>query len=54
MEDPPIGQEVEVTLAGGGSCLAYWKDGQWWIGVEDDPLDAPLNQSVVKWELRSE
>jgi len=54
LEDPPIGQEVIVTLADGGSCLAYWSDGQWWVGVANDPLDALLSQQVLSWRWRSD
>jgi hypothetical protein len=54
MGDPPLGQEVVVTLAEGGSCLAYWRDGQWWVGVEDDPLDALLEEEVTGWAWRTD
>jgi hypothetical protein len=49
MDEPPVGQNVVVTLAGGEFCLAYWNDGQWWVGVDDDPIDAPLGAEVTSW-----
>jgi hypothetical protein len=54
MEDPPIGQEVVVTLAGGGSCLAYWLDGQWRVGVENDSQDHRLEAEVISWAWRDD
>jgi hypothetical protein len=54
MEDPPLGQEVLVTLASGGFCLAYWQGGQWWVGVADDPADALLLEQVASWSWRTD
>jgi hypothetical protein len=51
MGDPPLGQNVVVTLTGGGTSLAYWDGEQWMIGVENDPLDAPLDAEVTSWQL---
>lgn len=46
---PPEGQNVLVTLADGSELLAYWSAGQWFVGVDDDPNDAPLEAEVVSW-----
>ena len=54
MDEPPVGQNVVVTLAGGEFCLAYWNDGQWWVGVDNNSIDALLNKSVVAWHWRTE
>jgi hypothetical protein len=48
---PPEGQNVIVTLQDGTEVMAYWRDGQWWVGVENDPLDAPLQGTVIDWRL---
>lgn len=45
---PPEGQNVVVTLVNGREDLAYWSEGQWWIGVENDPNDVVLD-GVVSW-----
>jgi hypothetical protein len=54
MDVPPVGQNVVVTLASGGVCLAYWSNGQWWVSVENDPVDALLSETVVEWQWRTE
>jgi hypothetical protein len=54
MEDPPIGQEVVVTLAGGGSCIAYWNGERWMQGVAYNPIDVPLDDEVVTWRWRGD
>lgn len=46
---PPEGQNVIVTLDDGTDVMAYWSAGQWWVGVENDPMDAPLQGVVVDW-----
>lgn len=48
---PPEGQNVIVTLTDGGEVYAYWSAGQWWVGVENDPIDAPLQGVVLSWRL---
>lgn len=49
---PPIGQNVEVTLASGSTLTAYWDGTQWWAGVQDDANDVPVaNGYVVDWTL---
>ena len=45
---PPECQNVIVTLADGSERYAYWNLGQWWVGVANDPNDAPL-ADVVSW-----
>lgn len=54
MEQPPIGQEVVVSLADGGEWLAIWNGIEWLVGVNDDPNDEPLNATVVDWRWRTE
>lgn len=54
MDELPIGQEVVVTLADGSSKLAYWFGGQWWEGVENDPVDALVTEEVISWRWRTE
>lgn len=46
---PPEGQNVIAELADGSHVLAYWSEGQWWVGVENDPQDAALTVAVVGW-----
>lgn len=46
---PSEGQNVLVTLADGSETLAYWYNGQWWVGVPDHPQDIPLTAEVVFW-----
>lgn len=48
---PPEGQNVTVTLSDGSEVLAYWAEGVWWVGIENDPNDAPLAGVVVSWRL---
>lgn len=45
---PPEEQNVVVTLEDGSETLAYWREDQWWIGQEDNPLDVVLD-GVVSW-----
>lgn len=45
---PPEGQNVVVTLVNGREELAYWSNQQWWIGIENDPVDVVLD-GVVSW-----
>lgn len=46
---PPEGQNVIVVLDDGTEEMAYWWEGQWWVGVENDPVDVPLTRTVVTW-----
>ena len=46
---PPVGQNVVVVLDDGTEVLAYWMDGVWWVGQENDPEDIPVNQGVQSW-----
>lgn len=46
---PPEGQNVLVTLVNSRETLAYWSEGQWWVGVENDPIDIVLD-GVVSWK----
>lgn len=47
---PPVGPTHEVTLANGSKFLANWDGLQWWMGVNEDPNDVPVNNSfVVSW-----
>jgi hypothetical protein len=50
---PPEGQNVLVTLADGSEFLAYWQDGQWWVGVEDNPSDTMLEDTIISWRWDS-
>ena len=49
MEYPNLGQNVTVTLADGTTCEAYWDGTTWMVGVDNDPLDAPLGKEVISW-----
>lgn len=53
MGDPPLGQNVVVTLADGGTSFAYWDGERWMVGVENDPQDAPLGAEVISWALNT-
>jgi hypothetical protein len=46
---PPVGQNVIATLANGEEILAYWLDGSWWVGVENNPEDSKVMEFVVSW-----
>lgn len=47
---PPIGEMVTLSLADGNTVEGYWDGLQWWTGLENDPVDAPiLNDFVVSW-----
>ena len=49
--NPPINQQVEVTLANGSVFVAMFDGLQWWMGVNDDPNDVPITNSfVVSWQ----
>lgn len=51
-ETPPIGQNVEVTLVNGTTCVALYDGAQWWVGVPDQDADIPLaNEFVVSWAI---
>jgi len=54
MDYPPIGLEVCVTLADTTVMLAYWKDGQWWQGIANDPKDWLVTADVVGWDWRTD
>lgn len=45
---PPEGQNVLVTLEDGREELAYFSEGQWWIGVANDSNDVVL-EGVISW-----
>lgn len=51
MGDPPLGQNVVVTLADGGTLLACWDGEKWMVGVEGNPQDEPLAGEAVSWSL---
>lgn len=47
---PPAGNTVDVTLANGSKFPATWDGLQFWVGVNDDPNDIPVNNDfVVSW-----
>jgi len=52
MDEPPLGQEVEVTLSDGSVTLAMWDGEKWMVGVAYDPIDAPLRRKVISWGLK--
>lgn len=48
---PDVGIQVEITLANSSKFTAYWDGLQWWMGVNDDPNDVPVNNDyVVSWQ----
>lgn len=49
MQAPQHTMNVWVTLASGEEVMAYWLDGKWWVGVENDPVDIVLTEPVVSW-----
>lgn len=51
MDDPPLGQNVVVSLSDGGTALAYWDGERWMVGVDNDPEDIPLIGEVTGWAL---
>lgn len=46
---PPVGQNVIAVLATGEEILAYWMDGAWWVGLEENPIDLQVTEFVVSW-----
>lgn len=48
-ELPPEGQDVTVVLDDASEVTAYWSEGAWWVGVENDPQDAVLDRTVTGW-----
>lgn len=51
MDEPPVGQNVRVTLPDGSTDWAYWDGTRWMVGVDDNPVDSPLGQEVIAWAL---
>ena len=49
MQPPQHAMNVWVTLTSGEQVMAYWLDGQWWMGVENDPADIAVTEQVVSW-----
>lgn len=45
---PPEEVNVIAILGDGTEVMAYRKDGYWWVGVDDSPIDAKL-YGVVSW-----
>ena len=52
MDYPPDGLEVVVTLSDSSVLLAYWKEGAWWQGVENDPTDIKVETEILSWKVR--
>ena len=51
---PPIGVEVIVITDDNEQITAIWSGDLWEVGVENNPLQAPLNKIVVEWRWRTE
>lgn len=52
---PPLGQNVEATMANGDIFTGYWDGLQWWVGVPDSPNDLPVsNLFVTAWKFEGE
>lgn len=49
MDAPQHAMNVWVTLASGEEVMAYWLDGQWWVGVPDNGADVVLTEGVISW-----
>jgi len=54
MEIPPRGAEVLVTLANKSVIIAYWLDGNWWQGIENDPNDWLVETEVISWQEKTD
>jgi hypothetical protein len=54
MNYPPTGVEVVVITDNDEQLFAIWNGDFWEVGVENDPLQAPLNKTVVEWRWRTE
>lgn len=52
MNQPPTGQEVVVMIDNNSECLAIWDGDQWVIGVNNNPVEEPLELTVVDWRWR--
>lgn len=49
--NPPIGQNVIITLSSGMKLIAEWDGAQWWAPLNDSPDAAPIaNNFVIAWE----
>lgn len=49
MDAPQHSMNVWVTLTSGEQVMAYWLEGQWWMGVAFDPVDVVITEGVVSW-----
>jgi len=54
MEYPPIGLEVLVITDNDEHIYAIWNGEYWEIAVENDPLQARLNKTVINWQWRTD
>jgi hypothetical protein len=54
MDYPPNGVEVIVITDNDEQLLAIWNGDYWEVGVENNPLQNPLNKTVVEWQWRTE
>ena len=46
-----LGQNVHITLVDGTQTDGYWDGLQWWVGIENDGNDLPIdNAFVASWQ----
>jgi len=47
---PDLGTNVRVVMSNGSEFTGYWDGLQWWVGINNDPNDLPVeNDFVVRW-----
>lgn len=51
MEYPPLGAVVIVILDTSEEKLGYWDGSIWMQGVDDNPIDIPIDGNVVSWRF---
>lgn len=44
---PQIGIQVSIQVANGSTFTGYYDGLQWWVGINDDPNDLPINNEFV-------
>jgi hypothetical protein len=52
---PDIGVLVKIVMQSGAYFQGYWDGDRWYIGVDSNQFDAPLDQDLIAyWEYNTE
>jgi hypothetical protein len=49
MNYPDLGLNVIAVLEDGEEKIGYWNGDVWMQGVENNPIDIPIEENVVSW-----